>query len=339
MTFIYRKRLSVILLSLYVDDGLCATNDEKMYKNFLKQLSNDFELSDQGRFQWYLGVHIKQDLQNKKTKISQTQYIKDILERFGMTGATPVTTPMEPNTHLTRADCPSDDKVDKLFKREYQRNIGALMYLSFTRPDLAHSVNQCSRFMSNPGPSHMVAARRILRYLAGTMEMGITYVAQPKSRENVLWGFADADHAGDPDTRRSVTGYVLMMCGGAVAWSSTRQAVTALSSSEAEFYAASGAGCDVKYLRGLLDEFGIKPTQPTIVYEDNWVCIHLLRNAILHNKSKHIDVRVYHLRDLCKAGVMTLMKISTHHQVADALTKALPRPAFQSHRKVMLNLG
>ena len=212
------------------------------------------------------------------------------------------------------------------------------MYLSFTRPDLAHSVNQCSRFMSNPGLVHMNAAKRILRYLAGTMEMGITYTAQPKSRENVLWGFADADHAGDPDSRRSVTRYVLMMCGGAISWSSTRQAVTALSSSEAEFYAASSAGCDVCYMRGLLDELGIKPAEPTVVYEDNWACIHLSRNAVLHNKSKHIDVRVYHLRDLCKAGVMTLIKISMQLQVADALTKALPQPAFQMHCKVMMNL-
>ena len=255
-----------------------------------------------------------------------------------MTGVNPVTTPMEPNTHLTREDCPPPDKQNKAFKREYQRIIGALMYLLFTRPDLAHSVNQCSRFMSNPGVVHMNAAKRILRYLAGTMEMGITYTAQPKSRENVLWGFADADHAGDPDSRRSVTGYVLMMCGGAISWSSTRQAVTALSSSEAEFYAASSAGCDVCYMRGLLDELGIKPAEPTVVYEDNWACIHLSRNAVLHNKSKHIDVRVYHLRDLCKAGVMTLIKISMQLQVADAFTKALPRPAFQMHHKVMMNL-
>eukprot|EP00961_Rhodomonas_salina_P087383 1175278-Rhodomonas_salina.2 len=74
---------------------------------------------------------------------------------------------------------------------------------TFTRPDIAFAVNQCSRFMSNPGQSHMIAARRILSYLAGTARLGLTYVAQPKSRENLLWGFADADHAGDPDTRRT----------------------------------------------------------------------------------------------------------------------------------------
>eukprot|EP00961_Rhodomonas_salina_P073812 991962-Rhodomonas_salina.1 len=108
--------------------------------------------------------------------------------------------------------------------------------------------------MSNPGPSHMIAARWILKYLAGTTEKGLTYETQPASRANLLWGFANADHAGDPDTRRSVTGYVLMLAGAAVSWSSTRQAVVALSSSEAEFYAALMCRSETTYLRTVLEQ-------------------------------------------------------------------------------------
>eukprot|EP00961_Rhodomonas_salina_P111336 1497977-Rhodomonas_salina.1 len=145
VTFLLSHGKSTILLSLYVDDGICATNDVKLYKQFLKDLSVEFELSNQGQCEWYLGVCIKQDLANKRTKLTQTQYIKDVLERFGMTGATPISTPMELNTHLTVADCPSDFKCNKEFVSKYQRIFGALMYLAnLTRPDLAHSVNQCS---------------------------------------------------------------------------------------------------------------------------------------------------------------------------------------------------
>eukprot|EP00961_Rhodomonas_salina_P009583 129840-Rhodomonas_salina.1 len=104
--------------------------------------------------------------------------------------------------------------------------------------------------MSNPGPSHMNAVRRILRYLAGSADLGITYEAQPQSR------------------------YVTMLCGGAISWASNQQAVVALSSSEAEFYTASAAGCDVAYFSMILDQLGIPQTQPTIVFEDNWACIH-----------------------------------------------------------------
>ena len=135
-----------------------------------------------------------------------------------------------------------------------------------------------------------------------------------------------------------MTGYVTMMCGAAISWASSRQAVVALSSSEAEFYAASAAGCDVSHFRMILAQLGLEQKQPTIVFEDNWACIHLSRNSVLHHKSKHIDVRVYHLRDLCKAGVMNLLKIGTDDQVADALTKALPKPAFVAHRSVMMNI-
>eukprot|EP00961_Rhodomonas_salina_P210640 2844403-Rhodomonas_salina.1 len=143
--------------------------------------------------------------------------------------------------------------------------------------------------MSNPGPSHMIAACRILKYLAGTVDKGLTYEAQPESRANLLWGFADVDHAGDQDTHRSVTGYMLMLSGAAILWSSTRQAVVALSSSEAEFYAVSNAGCETSELRTVLKHLGCKQQHPTIVFKDNWACIHMSRNAVLHHKTKHID--------------------------------------------------
>ena len=133
-----------------------------------------------------------------------------------------------------------------------------------------------------------------------------------------------------------MTGYVLMVGGAAVSWSSTRQSLVALSSSEAEFYAVSAAGCDVSYMRRLLEQLGHVQKKPTSVFEDNWACIYLSKNSVMYNKSKHIDVRVHHLRDLCNNGTMELHKVSTGDQVADGFTKALPEPAFVKHHKVML---
>eukprot|EP00961_Rhodomonas_salina_P116973 1574527-Rhodomonas_salina.1 len=159
----------------------------------------------------------------------------------------------------------------------------------------------------------MIAARWILKYLAGTTEKGLTYEAQPTSRANLLWGFADADHTGDPDTRRSVTGYVLMLAGAAVSWSSARQAAVALSSSEAEFYAASMCGSETTYFRTVLEQLRCKQPKPTIVFEDNWASIYMSKNAVLHHKTKHIAVLVYHLRDLVRTNIMTLLKIGTHN--------------------------
>eukprot|EP00961_Rhodomonas_salina_P103052 1385749-Rhodomonas_salina.1 len=116
----------------------------------------------------------------------------------------------------------------------------------------------------------MEAAHRILCYLAGAAHLGLTYEAQPASRANLLWGLADADHASDPDTWQNVTGYKTMLNCAAISWGSNCQQVVALSSSEAEFYAASAAGCDVSYFCMLLDQIGLTQRDPTVVFEDKW---------------------------------------------------------------------
>eukprot|EP00961_Rhodomonas_salina_P121066 1629328-Rhodomonas_salina.2 len=245
-----------ILLSLFVDDGLCATNSEALYQSFLTDLQQKFDLSDQGDLSFYLGVAVDHNLRTGVTTLSQEQFVQTMLERFNMVGCKPVSTPAEPNTHLVRGDQPQ--VPDKTVLSDYQRLIGGLMYLScFTRPDISHAVNQCSKFMSNPGPSHVIAAKRILHYLAGTKHLKLTYKRSDNPvTGNRLSAYADSDHAGDPDTRRSVTGFVVLLNGGAISWQSVRQQVTALSSAEAEYYAASTAGADITYIRRLMEDLG-----------------------------------------------------------------------------------
>jgi hypothetical protein len=157
--------------------------------------------------------------------------------------------------------------------------VGALMYLTcFTRGDCSFAVNQCARFMSNPGPTHIAAARRILRYLAGTRSLGLTYrksAVDPamesvgkQSKPNQLTASADADHAGGKD-RRSVSGWTVMLNGAMVTWSSKRQPITAISSTESEFYAVSQCALDCVYLRRVMSMMGYAQHQPTWIAQDN----------------------------------------------------------------------
>eukprot|EP00961_Rhodomonas_salina_P112553 1514338-Rhodomonas_salina.1 len=139
--------------------------------------------------------------------------------------------------------------------------------------------------MSNPGLSHMIAAKRILHYLSGTKHLKLTY----HQSDNPLVGnrltcCADSDHAGDPDTRRSVTGFVVLLNGRAISWQSVRQQVTALSSAEAEYYAASQAGADVTYVRRLMEELCYAQTAPTPMFEDNMACIYMSRSSASFHK-------------------------------------------------------
>lgn len=325
-----------ILLSLFVDDGLCATNSEALYQTFLSDLQQKFDLRDQGDLSFYLGVAVDHNLRTGVTTLSQEQFVQTLLERFNMVGCKPVSTPAEPNSHLIKGDQPQTP--DKTVVRDYQRLIGRLMYLScFTRPDISHAVNQCSKFMSNPCPSHVIAAKRILHYLTGTKHLKLTY----KRSDNPLTGnrlsaYADLDHACDPDTRRSVTGFVVLLNGGAVSWQSVRQQVTALSSAEAEYYAASTAGADITYIRRLMEELGYAQTEPTPMFEDNMACIYMSESSASFHKVRHIDTRVFHLRELCKTGITKLVKVESAKMAADSLTKATPRPLFEYHRNIIM---
>mmetsp|Transcript_62060 Transcript_62060/g.128458 ORF Transcript_62060/g.128458 Transcript_62060/m.128458 type:complete len:483 (-) Transcript_62060:314-1762(-) len=270
--------------------------------------------------------------------LTQTAYVEALLDRFNLKGCNPMTTPCEPNSHLLKSDAPAVPDKDAV--KHYQQLVGSLMYLAcFTRPDIAYAVNQCAKHMSNPGPTHVNAAKRILKYLAGTKELGLKYSrTDDDSKGNVLTSYADSDHAGDPDSRRSVTGYVQLLNGAAVSWQSVRQQVVALSSAEAEYYAASVAGTDVQYIRRLAEELGFPQDGPTILYEDNMACIYMSESAAMYHKARHIDTRVYHLRELCSGGLLKLVKVESAKQVADSLTKPTPRPLFVTHRSAMLGM-
>ena len=220
----------------------------------------------------------------------------------------------------------------------YQSLIGALLWLSTaTRPDIAYATNQLARYLTNPGHSHFVAAKRVLRYLKGTQELGLRY-SRSEFNGNVLTAYCDSDFAGDPDDRRSVTGYIMFLNGGPVVWSSKRQPIVSVSSSEAEFYAASLASLDVLFYRRLLADLGFEQTSPTIMWEDNAACIYMSQKEGILNSAKHIDLRVHRIRELVRDRVVVLTKVATLDQVADAFTKSLNPQLFCKHRSMFMSL-
>jgi len=204
-----------------------------------------------------------------------------------------------------------------------------------TGPDLAWSYSELSKYVKFPGKSHMEAAEHVLRYLRATWNETITYTRGSR-RVNELWGWVDADWAGDTDTCRSHTGYILMMNGGPISWKSRRQDNVSLSTSEAEFVAGSQAAQEVVYLRETLRDFGYSQSTATDIFEDNLACITMSENPVRRKFSRHIDIRRYFVRELVKANIVKLIPLRTHTMVADALTKSLPSPTFIAHRKVVL---
>mmetsp|Transcript_28739 Transcript_28739/g.67115 ORF Transcript_28739/g.67115 Transcript_28739/m.67115 type:complete len:206 (-) Transcript_28739:135-752(-) len=183
----------------------------------------------------------------------------------------------------------------------------------------------------------MAGAKHLLRYLKGTPDHGPTYGRPADKRTlNRLYGFTDSDWAADPDTRRSVGAFVLFLNGAPVAWRSKLQPSVALSTCEAEYMAASKAGTEVVWLRRLLAGLGFPQLLPTVLYEDNQAAIQLAANPVHKDRTKHIDMRRYALREFAADGVLQLVSCPTQDMAADALTKALPGPVFLRHRSVLL---
>jgi len=243
---------------------------------------------------------------------------------------------MKPNTHLSKVD--SDPNPNPDFHRRYRGIVGSLgQFVNMTRPDsdLAWSYSELSKYVQFPGIAHMEAAEHVLQYLRDTWNESIIYTRGSRN-PNELWGWVDADWAGDTDTRRSHTGYILMMNGGPISWKSRRQDNVSLSTSEAEFVAASQAGQEALYLRETLKDFGYQQNTATEIYEDNLACVAMSENPVRRKFSRHIDIRRYFVRELVKAGFVKLIPLRTHKMVADALTKSLPSPAFIGHRRVMM---
>ena len=214
----------------------------------------------------------------------------------------------------------------------YKQIVGSLMLLTATRPDIMYFVSLISRYIENPTEMHLLATKRILRYLQGTRDFGLFY---KKGEKLKLFGFTDSDYTGDQDDKRSTLGYVFMLGTGAVSWSSKKQQIVTLSITEAEFIAATACACQAIWLRRILEELQFQQIEATIVFCDNNSVIKLSKNPVLHGRSKHINVRYYFLRDLSNDGTIKLVYYRSEDQVANIQTKPLKFATFVKLRGLL----
>ena len=272
---------------------------------------------------------IKRDRENRTMMISQPNYIKTILKKFGMSECRPVATPMDSKVNYDKR---SEDE-EKFDVSTYQQAIGCLTYLSVSsRPDISAAVGVLSKFMSDPSMIHWVAVKRVLRYLKGTRFHGLKFVG---NKNDKLVGFSDSDWAGDVATHRSTSGYVFQFGQSTISWCSRRQQTVAKSSTEAEYVALGTSAQEVIWLRRLLADMGIGCVAATKIYEDNQGAIDLSHNPKHHSRTKHIDVAHHFSRELIVTKQIDVEYIPTGENVADIMTKALPRVKFEKFRNAM----
>ena len=314
---------------LYVDD-LLLFGDPKgpLLWQVREAIATDFVCKFLGIAKYVLGLEIEQT--PRGIRLSQRAYTRRILERFGMSECHPVGTPLPPGTYPRRAvDTEPHDQ------KQYQSIVGSIMYLAIgTRPDLAFTCSILGQYSSRPNQEHHTAAKHALRYIAGS-QCSLWY---PARATNLVDIYGDASYASDPDNRRSVTGWIFLYggAGAPIAWSSRLQKVVATSSCEAEYVAAASTICHLKWLQTALESLRI--TETTFhLHVDNKSAIDLIKNARISDKSKHIDVKHHAVREAYHAGIFELDHVPSVDNLADILTKSLPKPAHINQRAKLVD--
>lgn len=315
------------MIVLYVDDILLSCKTQGQLEDVRNKLTKRFDMNLLGAPKAYLGMDIVRDKDG--IKLSQVTYIDKLLRRFSMENAKPQPTPSAKRPE------PRPEHEQQVSIKEMREAIGALLYLSrIARPDIACIISQLARFQTDPGPEHLSAIKRVLRYLKGTKDY---YLFFPAKQELRLHGYSDSDYAGDTATRRSTGGFVFFLNNTPISWRSKLQASVAISSTESEYVALSDATQEALYLRALLNEFKISVNEPTIIYEDNQAAIAIANRAQYHGRLKHLGVRTKFIREQVQERQVKVIYCDTNNMIADIMTKPLARPTFQRLVKQLLH--
>jgi len=314
------------ILVIYVDDVILATESQEVLDATKDLMESTFTMSSIKIPDTFLGVQVT--LCKEGILLHQTDYVKRVLRHFKFDDAHPTATP----SSITRLHKRTPDE-SVTNQAQYRSILGCLQFLAVqTRPDIAAATNAAAAYASDPSSIHLQALKRILRYLRGSSSMGLLFKwNQPLQ----LRGVTDSDWAGDTDTRRSTSGGLIYLTSAPILWWSTRQPITASSSTEAEYRAAHVCATNISWICQGLDDVGLTPDLPITVYEDNNSTIAIANSNNFTSKLKHIDVSIHLLKDYVAEGWIKFEHRPTNEMEADALTKPLSEELFVTHRTAM----
>ncbi|KAG6406270.1 hypothetical protein SASPL_133870 [Salvia splendens] len=300
----------LLAVCVFMDDVIYMGASPSVTTEFKERMINLFEMTDLGLMHHFLGLEIKQG--EGGVFVSQAKYAANLLHRFNVTNCeAAITTPMNVDEKLLI----EDDGSGKADARKFRGLVRGLACLTRTRPDIALAVARVSEFVRKPTNQHFGAAKRILGYIAGTRDLGIWY---SNGAEFKLSGFTSSDWDGD---RGSRSGFVFSFGSGAVTWSSRKQGVATLSTSEAEYLAAATSASEAMWLRRQLGDLDEEQEDATEILCGNGIT----KKPLLHGRTEHIDVELDLIRELVSGGFVSLKFCNDSQQLADIVTKSLPR--------------
>ncbi|KAL9226203.1 hypothetical protein vseg_002041 [Gypsophila vaccaria] len=318
--FCYQHGDVEVFILVYVDDLVIGGNDADGIRRVKDYLRTYFHMKDLGSLKYFLGLEVARS--SSGIFLCQRKYALDILTETGLLGARPSSIPLEQNHKLGLAD-------DAFLKdpEVYRRLVGRLIYLTNTRPDLSYSVHILSCFMHAPRETHWQAALRVVRYIKNHPGQGLLF---PRHSSLAMTVYCDADWSSCPVTRRSLTAYFVLLGGTPISWKTKKQPTVSLSSAESEYRAMRAATCEVKWLQGILQFLRLSTSSPALMHCDNKAALHISRNPVFHERTKHIEIDCHFVRDAIRDGLIQPAYVHTSAQLADILTKALGERQFAS---------
>ncbi|GKB08984.1 ribonuclease H-like domain-containing protein [Tanacetum coccineum] len=319
--FIYTQGSQVAYLLIYVDDIILTASSSVLLRQIIDSLHKEFDMTDLGALNYFLGISAVRH--STGLFLSQKKYALQLLERAHMVNCNPSRTPVDTDSKLGPDGVPVQDPT------LYRSLAGGLQYLTFTRPDLSYAVQQICLYMHDPREPHFAALKRILRYVQGTLDLGLHLYA---SATTSLVGYTDADWAGCSSTRRSTFGYCVFLDDNLLSWSAKRQYTISRSSAKAEYRGVANVVAETAWIRNLLYELHSPLLTATLVYCDNVSAVYMSANPVQHQRTKHIEIDIHFVRDMVKAGHVRILPVLSRFQYADIFTKGLPLALFEDFR-------
>ncbi|KAG8484776.1 hypothetical protein CXB51_021144 [Gossypium anomalum] len=316
------KDKTLLIVSIYVDDLLVTGSNDVLVNEFKAQMQEVFDMTDLGVMTYFLGMEVNQT--NRGIFISQHAFSLKILDKFSMQNCKPVSTPIAQGEKLSSIG----DHV-RVDEKEYRSLVGCLLYLTATRPDLIHAVSLLARFMHCCNVLHFRAAKRVLRYIKGTLRLGMLF---KKENELKLIGYSDSDWAGCIDDMKSTSGYFFTLGSSVFCWCSKKQQNIAQSTAEAEYIVAAAAVNQAIWLRKLLYDLNEEQLEPTEIKVDNQSAVAIAKNPVFHGKTKYFKIKFHFVREAEQTGEVSLIHCSSQDQLADILTKPLGAARFENLR-------
>lgn len=309
--FFKRNGSHLVILAIHIDDCLITGSSTHLPTEYKWQLAAKYKLTDLGPISWLLGIKVSRDLSARTLALLQHAYIEAIIMHFNFDDLKPISTPMDPSLQLSKSQCPKlAADISRMRRVLYKEAIRSLMYTAMgTFPDITFAVSTLVQFSQNPGWVHWEAVKRVFCYLLSTKTLSLVY----GRGQHRLEGYVDADGASQ-EHRCAITGYVFLVDGGAVSWSSKKQELITLSMAESEYVAATHAAKEAIWLCRLIGEVFRPLSKPTTLHSDSQSAIALTVDGSYHARTKHIDICYHFIHYSIDAGSIRLVVETTEPQ-------------------------